>query len=158
MRGITTERLRIVASVVLIGCAVVLMASCRVASPDYESLLGTWQLDADTQDWLPRACVVLEYDDPRSAALEIERRDDEYRVRLTDRRGSTFHGHVRDGVFDGVQLLPTTPTGRFCGRRTNVRLRLNLRDREPGALRGVWQTPDCDVCPDRHFGATREER
>jgi len=122
---------------------------------EYESLLGTWQLDAATQEWLPRACVVLDFDADREPGFEIERRDDEYRVRLNDRRGTTFHGSLRDGIFDSRQLLPTTTTGRFCGGTTTLHLRLNLRGGEPGTLRGMWHTPDCGVCPDRDFGAMR---
>jgi hypothetical protein len=134
----------------------VALVSCRERA-EYESLLGTWQLDVETQEWLPRACVVLDYEEPMEASFEIERRGEEYRVRLTDRRGTTFHGHVQEGVFDGRQLLPTSATGRFCGSNTMVRLRLILRGSEPGTLRGIWETPACDVCSDRHFGAERTE-
>lgn len=133
-----------------------LLGGCRDRS-EHESLLGTWHLDVETQEWLPRACIVLDFDADQAAAFEVERRGDEYRVRLNDRRGTTFHGGVREGRFDGRQLLPTTTTGRFCGSNTAVLLRLNLRGSEPGTLRGTWQTPDCSVCPDRDFGAVRAE-
>lgn len=135
---------------------VAFLAGCGERS-EYESLLGTWRLDSETQEWLPRACVLLDFGEDQEPGFEIEQRGEEYRVRLNDRRGTTFHGAVREGVFDSRQVLPTSSTGRFCGRNTTLLLRLNLRGGEPGTLRGMWQTPECGVCPDRNFGGERME-
>lgn len=130
------------------------LAACWGDS-EHESLRGTWELDAETREWVPRACVVLDFDPDREARFEIERRGEEYLVRLSDRRETTFHGRVRGGVFDGRQLLPTSQTGRVCGSAMAVHLRLDLRRQEPGTLRGTWGTPACVECPDRTFGAVR---
>jgi len=143
----------------VLAAAVVLaavLAGCG-GRAEYESLHGAWRFDAATQEWLPRACVVLDFDANEEPGFEVERRGEEYRVRLNDHRGTTFHGAVRDGVFDSRQLLPTSTTGRFCGSNTTLHLRLNLRGSEPGTLRGMWHTPDCGVCPDRNFGGERAE-
>jgi len=141
-------------SALFFAVVVVLHVGCADRS-EHESLHGTWRLDAETQEWLPRACVVLDFEEHKEPGFEVEQRGDEYRVRLNDRRGTTFHGAARDGVFVSRQIIPTTTTGRFCGNTTTLLLRLNLRGSEPGTLRGVWQTPDCGVCPDRVFGGER---
>lgn len=132
------------------------LVACESPS-DYESLDGTWRLDAETQEWVPRACVILDFDPAREALFEVEQPGDEFRVRLNDRRGTTFHGTVRGGLFDGRQFLPTSPTGSVCGSTTPVHMRLNLRGQMPGTLTGTWRTPACPECPDRRFGAVRAE-
>jgi len=119
------------------------------------SLLGRWQLDADTREWVPRACVVLNVDDLGNAAIEVAEDGGEVVVRLLGAPSIPFVGRYLERAFDGRQILPTNENGRFCGNETVVRLRLRLERGDPDALRGMWQTPDCDVCPDRHFGALR---
>jgi hypothetical protein len=135
--------------------ALLVFSGCRDSEPDSledSSLVGTWLLDAETREWLPRACVVLHFDDPARAMFDARMQDDDLVVRLRDSRQTTWRGAVRRERFEGQQVLPTTPTGRFCGSDTVVRLRLEMRNDE---FRGVWETPNGDVCPDRHFGAQR---
>jgi hypothetical protein len=133
-----------------------LLAGCRSDSGEAAGLLGTWEIDAETQEWLPRSCVDLDFADGATAFV-VSREGDEMTVRLGDRRQTTFRGTFRDYVFDSRQVVPTSATGRFCGSETTVRLRLDYRSAGPGALVGQWQTPDCEVCPDRRFGARRSE-
>lgn len=133
-----------------------LLTGCRGGSGEADALLGAWQIDAETQEWLPRSCVDLDFTDAATAFV-VARDGDEMTVRLGDRRETTFRGTFRDDLFDSRQLVPTSNTGRFCGPETTVRLRLDYRSAGPGALVGQWQTPDCDVCPDRRFGARRSE-
>jgi hypothetical protein len=116
-------------------------------------LVGTWVLDAGTQEWLPRACVVLDFDVPEQASFELSHQGGHLFVRLGTPTHTTWRSPARSRVFQGQQVLPTTQAGRFCGRETAVRLRLWATS--PDTLVGVWKTPGCDVCPDRHFGATR---
>lgn len=122
------------------------------ASSDSD-LVGTWTVDAETQEWLPRACVVLDVSNPARATFDLTHEDDALYVHFRNPARTVWRSAVRNGAFEGLQILPTTETGRFCGRETPVRL--ELREVRPGILRGVWRTPECDVCPDRHFGATR---
>jgi hypothetical protein len=140
---------------------VLLAGGCRQERPPPEadgeaaSLLGRWRLDAETREWVPRACVVLTVDDLENAAIEIAQEGGQAVVRLLGTPPTPFTGSLRDRTFDGRQILPTSETGRFCGRETAVILRLRLERGDPDGLRGTWQTPDCGVCPDRPFGATR---
>lgn len=118
-------------------------------------LVGTWVLDDETQEWLPRACVVLDFASAEEATFDVAHEAEALHVRLNDPNRTTWRSSGYDTKFDARQILPTTKTGGFCGRETIVRLR--LRDAGPGVLTGVWQTPSCNVCPDRHFGAVRLE-
>jgi len=143
----------------LVGCRQEPAPSLPPDAPEAEvsvaSLLGRWQLDADTREWVPRACVVLNVDDLDNAAIEVAEDGGEVVVRLLGAPSIPFVGRYQERTFDGRQILPTTATGRFCGPETVVRLLLRLERGDPDALRGTWQTPECDVCPDRHFGAVR---
>jgi len=152
-----------------IALILILMLGCREESTpspapigptqapeDVTSLLGTWRLDAETREWIPRACVVLTVADPATASIEVAEEGSHVVVRLLATPSIPFTGRFRDGTFDGRQILPTTSTGRFCGSQTAVRLRLRLDRDDASVLSGTWSTPpDCDVCPDRLFVAHR---
>jgi hypothetical protein len=145
----------------LLPLLVLLAGGCRQEAPtpgaegEGTSLLGHWRLDAVTREWVPRACVVLAVGDLENAAIEVSEEGEQAVVRLLGTPPTTFTGSLRERTFDGRQILPTSETGRFCGRETAVILRLRLERGDPDALRGTWETPDCGVCPDRPFGATR---
>ena len=118
-------------------------------------LAGTWRLDTETQGWVARACVVLDFPAPERASFQISHEAEELYVRFDSPARTVWRSPFRKSRFDAQQILPTTKAGNSCGRETTVRLR--LREVQPGVIRGVWQTPHCSVCPDRHFGATRLE-
>lgn len=123
--------------------------------PELASLMGRWQLDVDTREWVPLACVVLNIDDVDNASIEVIEEGSDVVVRLLGTPATSFVGSFREHMFSGRQILATTETGRFCGRETPVRLTLQLERGDPDRLRGTWQTPDCDICPDRRFEAVR---
>jgi hypothetical protein len=125
------------------------------APEDVTSLLGTWRLDAETRDWIPRACVVLTVADPATASIEVVEEGSHVVVRLLATPSIPFTGRFRDQTFEGRQILATTASGRFCGSQTAVRLQLGLDRGDASVLSGTWSTPDCDVCPDRRFVAHR---
>jgi len=127
--------------------------AASVETAEEAGLIGTWQLDAETREWLPRACVRLGFPDPATATFDVEQAGDEVVVRLNTPHRTAWRVRSRARGIEGQQVVPTTETGRFCGRETPVWLR--LRETSPGVLTGVWKTPECDVCPDRPFGATR---
>ncbi|CAN5565521.1 hypothetical protein BH23BAC4_BH23BAC4_05610 [soil metagenome] len=150
-----TSRLSSSLTVAFVVAALLATVACRDGVPDPpedSALVGTWVLDAETREWLPRACVVLDFEDPTFATFVASVQDEDLVVNLRDTRRTTWRGPVRGERFEAQQLLPTSPTGRFCGSETVVRLHLQIRNNE---FRGVWETPNCDVCPDRHFGAQR---
>ncbi len=124
-------------------------------APAPSDLVGTWVLDRETQEWLPRACVLLDFASAEDATFDVTHEAEALYVTFNNADRTVWRSSVHDTRFDARQILPTTKTGGFCGRETIVRLR--LREAGPGVLNGVWQTPSCNVCPDRHFGATRVE-
>lgn len=141
-------------------CVLLILAACerpaeREQADEEFPMLGHWLLDEDTRDWLPRACVVLDIRNTDEASLELIHVEDEALVRLNDVRATTFAGPIQTRNFTGRQLLPTTSTGRFCGSEIIVQLRMRLVSGDPDRLEGVWQTPGCELCPDRRFGAVR---
>lgn len=160
-----TTRIRSAARALVLGLACVAMAcglpadeppdDAGLTVTDEFPLLGHWLLDEETREWLPRACVVLDIRNTDEASLEILHVENDALVRLNDVRETTFAGPIRARSFTGRQLLPTTSTGRFCGGEITVRLRMHLVAGEPDRLQGVWQTPGCELCPDRRFGAER---
>jgi hypothetical protein len=75
-----------------------------------------------------------------------------WRGRWRDERHADTRRRARRGLPGGARRA----NGRFCGAETAVRLRLRLERGDPDALRGTWETPHCDVCPDRTFAAYRE--
>lgn len=127
-------------------------SSFEQISSEYE---GTWTLDEETVDWLPRSCIDHAFDENSEPGFDILSQNDLLIVQFRNGYKTTWIGDIKNRRFTASQILRTSTSGRFCGSETRVRIQLKFTESESDSLTGIWQTPQCSVCPDRHFGAVR---